>query len=606
MEAACRAVIETGATQTSAARDWGVSRPRLNEKVKAQRALNAEAQERSVETRLERAGAPSKEPALGLNERRRVPPPVEFNELYFNNVYCSDCGDIQHETPFFHKEMLTALGDHSIKRLLVNLPPFHAKSTLVSLRHPLWAICNDPNVRIALISAGSSMAEDQAYQIQRHLTDPELYRGASRNLVEDWGPFQGVDKWTRKEFWVTGRISPERDPTVRTYGIGSKIYGRRIDEAILDDVFDLSNTRNPDTVAFNVKWITSEVESRVGKSGSLKIVGTRVGSQDGYSSLQKLPGYHVIRYPCIIDEETGLTLWPEHFDIDAAKLKRSSMNADLWQLLYQNAETLGESASFTEDMLNGCHDQTRSLGEYDSSWAQVAGIDPAGANKQSGFTAGVCLGVDLKTGRRYLVDIFNSLQLKAPQLKQQIFQWAETYPLREFRVENNGVQAQLVQYNDEIIVPLNNRGIRVTGHHTGRNKSDPNFGIEGMAPMFFNHTISMPWKDINSRHKVQQLEQQLLTFPLGQTTDIMMALWFANEAARELYQRALLPAYDPKFKIPKRMKNKRAIIDFSKNEVRAPTMDEQSGWTSRWATDDYEPESRKPLNVGLEEPLVGV
>src|SRR3546814_12260036 len=58
------------------------------------------------------------------------------------------------------------------------------------------------------------------------------------------------------------------------------------------------------------------------------------------------------------------------------------------------------------------------------------------------------------------------LQLKAPMLKAQLFEWPERYywSLRELRVESNGLQSQLVQYNDAINQRMTAKGVRVCPH----------------------------------------------------------------------------------------------------------------------------------------------
>lgn len=607
MDEAVRLVMEGAYNQTEAAKLCGVSRSRVNTRFKTAKQRADEVAQRSAAARAERAGlpeAPAPERPAGyspVNERRRVPPLAEFNELYFNNVLCSDCGDTRHETPFFHTEMMTAMDDPSIKRLLVNLPPFHAKST-VSVRATLHDIVKDPNSRTAFISKARGLSISFLYQIRRYLEDRNLYEGATRNLVDDYGPFfDGTTQASKTELYVAGRTSGEKDPTVQAFGIGTQIYGRRWDKARLDDVFDMANSKNPEQVTFNLKWITSEVESRVGKSGSVTIVGTRVGPQDGYRHLQTLPGYHVIRYPAIIDELSGQTLWPEHFDLDAAKLKRGTMTPEDWQLLYQNAETLGEGASFTPEMLENCHDQTRFLSQVDSpALAGVIGLDPAGGNKQSGFTALVLLAVDLNSGVRYLIDVVNAGQMKAPQLMAQLFAWADQYSgmLRELRVESNGLQSQLVQYNNEILQKMTQKGIRVVPHITSKyNKWDPQFGVESLSPMFYNRQIVLPWGDINARRIVGHLEQQLLSFPLGNPTDLYMALWFAELGCRELFDRHKLPLYGAKMKVPRRIQRKRRVLDFGASRHRSPTQLESAGWDSSFV--DTHPAGQDPRYVNV-------
>lgn len=604
MAEAVRLVMEENWNQTQAAKFCGVSRPRLNVNVKAAKEKVAESQRRSEAARAERVAAfeiassvpetPDSGPGLQdslpevpqpeliiaqphqvlglLNETRRVPPPGEFVRMYFGNVICPDCG-VHHEVPPFHDVMLDKLADPAIRRLLINVAPYHAKSTIGTVYDSVRKICLDPNIRIGIVSKAERLAKNFLYQIKRFLSDPMVY-GSGPNLIDDWGPFFSIDNWNATDIRVLRRTSSEKDPTVAVFGTGALIYGYRFDEMKFDDIADLENQRNPDRVAEQLAWATQECASRVGKTGKLSFMGTRISPNDIYSHLQNLPAYHVVRFPCITDEVEQTTLWPEHFPYVSAAEQRDSMSLEQFQLVYQNIDTPGFGAAFPLDVLEACQDSEMRLGMWESSWKLVLGVDPAGAGEQAGFTAMVVLAVDMKTGERFIVDVVNHKQMRAPQIKDQIIAFAEQYPLSEIRVEVNGLQSQLFQYDFELINRLTNRGIRFVPHITGRNKWDPQFGVESMGPMFYNRQIHSSYGDINSRKKVGQLHEQLAQFPMGQVTDLVMALWFAELGCREIFQRFRLPAFDERMKVPSRIRRKRVVVDFGAQEVRSPRPDE--------------------------------
>lgn len=605
MEAAI-GLVGKGESQSMAARLTGVSRSHLNKRLGELRKVAEEQQARSDLARAERAvgaqpAAPvpaPEQPVIRIgNETKRVPPFQEFAEKYFGHIVCPDC-DRHHALPPFHIEMMEALTDPAIKRLLINVAPYHAKSTVATVYSTIYELCRDPNSRTIIVSKTQRLAEKFVYQIGKFLTDPAVYDGAAGNLIEDWGPFQGPGGgWTNSQFYVTGRQSAEKDPSVSAFGVGGHIYGVRGDKAILDDIADLENQRNVERVKEMQLWVTQELASRVGRSGRIADVGTRVSSGDIHHHLGELPGWKTIRYPCILDEENQTTLWPDHFAYADAVRMRDSMTPEQWQLVYQNVDTPGVGASFPPDIVEAAHDTERILGHYDPRWGLVAGLDPAGANAQAGYTALILLGVDYQSGRRFLVDMVNAKQLKAPQLRDQIFAWAETYPIREFRVEVNGLQSQLVQYNEEIIARLTNRGIRVVPHVTTKhNKWDPQFGVESMAPLFHNHMISLPALDIGSRTRLKALEEQLISFPMGRASDLVMAMWFAELGIRELFQRQTLPLFDPRKRVPKRIARQRRVVDFAEQRIRVPN----DGDLDRFGKQMWpgsEPEKIKLVNV---------
>lgn len=581
MKMAVQSVIDGKYNQSEAARMHGVDRSRLNRNLKVAQAAIDDQHQRSVAAAAERRAAspapspepvgqaPALAPALGLNETRRIQPFEEFDRVYFGGLECFDCG-VHHPVPAFHTEMMETITGPN-RRQLINMPPGHSKSTIGTVKSTVYELCRDPNSMTAIVSKSQTLAKKFLYLIAKYLSDPAMYDDCERNLIDDWGPFHNPDNWSAGQLYVAGRNSADKDPSVAAFGVGGHVYGIRAHRMIMDDIADLENQANAERVQEMLLWCLQEAGSRVGRHGKLIFIGTRVRAGDIYSLLQDLPGFSVLRYPCIIDEGQGLTLWPDHYPIEAAVAQRDSMTPEQWQLVYQNVDTPGFGADFPPEVIVACHDADRVLGQYDPKWALLAGLDLAGAGAQSGFTAFILLGVDLETGKRYLVDMVNAKQMKAPQLRDQIFEWADRYPLRELRVEVNGLQAQLVQYNEEILSRLTNRGVRVVPHWTGRNKADPQFGVQSMSPMFYNRQINLPWGDIATRTRVRALEEQLQGFPMARVSDLVMALWFTELAARETFQRSVVPLFDPRARIPSRLASRRRVIDFSERTVKAPS-----------------------------------
>ena len=589
-----RIALDTGinVSQAEAARRVGVTRARLNEHVRSHGAtLRAQADRSAIALARKRTDFVSR----GEGVSTAAVPPAElgttdlsegpdgfptFNEFvrkYFGSVVCPDCG-VHHEIPPVHDKLMDQLDDESQKRLLINIAPYHAQSTIATVYHTVYLICRNPNVRVAIVSKSERLSKRFLRQIQDFLVNPNLYEGGP-SPIDDYGPFHNPNSWSANEFWVAGRTGGEKDPTVSAYGVGAQIYGYRFDIIKFDDIADLENQRNPDRVQDMLKWAIQEAGSRVGANGKLQFIGTRISAGDIYFLLQELPGFHVVRFPCIVDDEARKTVWQDHFGWEAADLQRRSMSIEQFQLVYQNVDTPGIGASFQVEMLERAHDVERHIGEHDqNNWALVCGLDPAGANAQAGYTAMVLMGVDLTNGRRHLIDLMNVKQMKAPQVKDQIIAWADQYPLRELRVEVNGLQSQIYQYDRELNEALTNRGVRIVPHITHKtNKWDPQFGVEAMAAMFHNNMVTIPWATANERRKFRELEEQLLQFPMGQVTDLVMAMWFAELGCKEVFTRTAIPPFDNRRQLPKRITRNRRIVDFGERAERQPTEEDMAG-----------------------------
>lgn len=558
---AVKRVVNEQWSQAKAAEYYGVSRPRLNEHVKMWR-----------EKQLEQSVTAAAVSPLGLEERKRVPTTIqEFDDHYFSHWVCPDC-ETHHPRPKFHDEIWDAMYSGT-KRNLFNVPPYHSKSTNITIKGSVFDICQDPNTSIIVVSKSQPFARTFLVSISELLTNHELYL-PDRDLIDDYGPFRDADKaWNQNHIYVAGRRTMEKDPTVQVLGLEGQIYGRRAKKLRMDDCATLENQRNPERVMQQLTWIDKEALSRIGRNGVADIVGTRVHPGDIYSVLGKRTGYNVLRYPCILDEHAEQTLWPDHFPYPDAVLKRDEMTEADWQLVYQNVEMPGLGASFTQDMIDLCLDRERGDGEFDGGWVLIAGLDPA----NTGYMAGILEAVDMRTGNRFLVDIFNVKGMRAPQLKDQIFQWCDMYPIYEWRVEDNAMNAQVVQYNEEIVHELARRGIRVVPHHTDSKKWDSQFGVESMAPLYSAGLVSIPWKTANARRKFQPLVEQLMQFPMGTLSDTVMAHWFADLGCRDILRRSHLPLFDQKRNVPERIKKRRIVVDFERQEVRRIPAHEQRG-----------------------------
>lgn len=559
-------------TQGKAAEYYGVSRTHLNLRLKEARAQHESALERARDEMSAKAGN------LAIsNEKRRVPDPVTFHKMYFGHLQCPDCGT-PHDMPAFHEEIIGLCQDPEILRGGVNLPPFHAKTTVGSIRDTIYDIVRDPNSRTMIISKSQDFSRRIMGAIQEHLTNEDLYDGAGGNLIKDWGPFNnGQSTWNSNMIYVAGRSTSEKDATVQALGYGNQIYGRRADKLKFDDIADTDNQRNPQQVLQMLEWIDKMALSRIGKRGRALWFGTRVGGGDIYSTLSQRQGYRWVKYPFVLDDDERTTLWPEHMPYSYAMVVRDENSPENWQLIYQNVDTMGSSASFTPEAIDSCKNSSRIVGQWDSGWRLIAGLDPAGGNKDSGFTAFALVAVDLRTGRRFIVDSYAQKGMRAPDLRDFMFEWTDRYPIYEWRVESNSVQSQIVQYNEEIIRHLAQKGVRVVPHiTTGHNKWDPQFGVESMGPLFNAELYDIPWGTPASRHRMQPLIEQMLMFPLGTVTDRIMALWFAELGCRDLLRRGHLPLWDEKAdKWPARIRRRRRVVDFNAQEVRPVPLHDQ-------------------------------
>jgi hypothetical protein len=157
----------------------------------------------------------------------------------------------------------------------------------------------------------------------------------------------------------------------------------------------------------------------------------------------------------------------------------------------------------------------------------------------AGYTAAVCLAVDIATQKRYLLDVSNVQGMKPDDIRNLIKDWTDKYAISEWRVEKNSFQAMLTQ-DREVREYLQARGAMLKEHHTGNNKWDTDFGVASLTTLFHGYEEGNNLIEFPSSHMSEGLKaliEQLVTWypdaPKTQKTDCVMAFWFAELACRD-------------------------------------------------------------------------
>lgn len=507
-------------------------------------------------------------------------------ELYHHQLQWYDLLEAAPSPRDLHPSQTFVSGDENM--IIINTPPFHAKTTTVSINYVTWRIVQDPNIHVALISKTQSRAKEILQAVSERLS------GKNRlfaELKDDFAPRGGYDgggtPWTASQFYLNPSIrdSGDKDPTCQARGITQQIYGARIDLMILDDVLELSNAHEFEK---QIAWIQSIAQNRMDltTTGQIVLIGTRMAQQDLYSEIQR-PQYYAegespwtyLTQPAVLemaeDPEQWKTLWPasnrplmassarknvkggvknDDGTFSAwpgwklAKVKKGC-SAEQWARIYMQQQ-VSDSMTFQPKDLDGCTNGLRvpgpivagSRGHREAGMRGlhvIAGVDPA----TEGYTAAVCLGVDIQTGRRYVLDVFNKKQCLPHELNALIKAWTGLYGVREWRIETVGYQQSIIQDLD-LQQFCRNKGVQLRPHITGRNKWDETYGVASMSQLFKGHETGIPLIELPNRKGhfgVQSLFDQLVSwYPTPSRSvraplqDCVMALWFAELLAREL------------------------------------------------------------------------
>jgi len=489
------------------------------------------------------------------------------------------------EPRWIHQAMTYEKGSAGLSRLLVNVPPNHAKTMTITINYVTYRVVKNPNINVIVISKTQEQAKKFLYAIKQRLTHPRY-----ADLQAAFGPTDGYkatsDMWSANKIYLGAdvRESDAKDPTVEAIGMGGQVYGARADLIVLDDVVTLSNSAE---WAKQQEWIRQEVASRLPPGGGqLLVVGTRVSAVDLYKELRNPQHYtdgivpwSYLSMPAVLeyadDPKDWKTLWAkseqplveddipdENGNFDRwtgprLTAVRNEAGPSKWSLVYQNLD-IAENAIFDPMCVRGAVNGMRKSGalvagaaghpDSPQNFYRVIGIDPA----MSGDTAAVAYAVDRRTQKRYVMDVYVMSSPTPAAIRSLIREWTDAYKPHTVIVESNAFQLFLTQ-DEEIRNFLATRGIAYRPHYTGNNKQDPEFGVASLAPLFGTVTkrdgnnnnlkhaddnmIELP--DSSRNEHVKKLIEQLVVWQPGVQgkklkMDAVMALWFCEIVARDV------------------------------------------------------------------------
>lgn len=177
-------------------------------------------------------------------------------------------------TPGWHldaiAEHLEAVSRGEITRLLVNMPPRHGKSSLISVLWSAWLLLNDPSTRLLCASYAMNLATRDNLKTRRLIKSPwfRARYGNRLNIVKDQ---DAKIKFETTKLGYRMAVS-----------VGSSATGEGGDILILDDPHNIdekeSDTKRESAIDwFNNTWSTRLNDQRTGK---MVTVGQRIHMGD--------------------------------------------------------------------------------------------------------------------------------------------------------------------------------------------------------------------------------------------------------------------------------------------------------------------------------------
>mgnify|MGYP000890141622 CR=1 FL=1 len=272
-------------------------------------------------------------------------------------------------------------------RIIVEVPPRHGKSEMISVHTPIWFLDLFPWANVILTTYAADLSVDFGRRVRDAFLDNE--NKVLRTQVRD--DAQKMSMFLTSE-----------GGGMRSVGIGGPITGKGAHLLLVDDYIknweEASSSKTLDDI-FN--WFLSTAYTRLEPGGSCVILATRWVIDDLIGRLieaDKTNFWTVIRLPALAEEgdplgrAPGEALWPGRYSAKTLKSIQSILGEFMFSALYQqDPKTIMESKA---DISKIKQIQALPVGNYRwcRSW-DLAATEKTKDNKPD-YTVGTLIGTN--------------------------------------------------------------------------------------------------------------------------------------------------------------------------------------------------------------------
>lgn len=275
-------------------------------------------------------------------------------------------------------------------RIIVELPPRHGKSELISVHTPIWFEEKFPWAHTIL----ATYAADFSAGFGRRVRDAFLTNEDDFLNTKIRDDAQGVSHFITTE-----------GGSMTSVGIGGPITGRGAHLLVIDDyIKNWAEASSPTVLDSIFNWFITTAYTRLEPGGSVVILATRWVIDDLIGRLKAQDKDHmwtVIRMPAIaeagdlLNRNPGEALWPQRYPLHVLQKIKVILGDYMWSALYQQApKKVGDTKANVEmlriwDMIP----THKSLWRWVRSW-DLAATD----NKKADWTVGSLMCTDGRPG----------------------------------------------------------------------------------------------------------------------------------------------------------------------------------------------------------------
>jgi predicted phage terminase large subunit-like protein len=168
-------------------------------------------------------------------------------------------------------------GEEGTQALIVEVPPQHGKSTIVSRMFPAWVIGKQPNTRVMLATYAADFSTDHSTEVRSIITNTE-YQALFGKKSGAISPVELSSDSFAKGNWSLA--APHRGGMLAV-GVGGQSTGKPATLVIIDDPFKNRQEADSPTERKNVlKWMSSSILSRLQRGTAIVLIHTRWHRED--------------------------------------------------------------------------------------------------------------------------------------------------------------------------------------------------------------------------------------------------------------------------------------------------------------------------------------
>lgn len=330
----------------------------------------------------------------------------------------------------FMNKVLMDLAARRITRLIVNMPPRHGKSELISKYFPFWYMGNFPDDRLILTSYNDDKAAEWGMVV--------------RDFIKEYGK-----EMFNLELHQSSQATKKFDfkhslGGFQTAGVTGSITGKGADVLIIDDpIKDAETALSPTRRNKIWEWYRGTAYTRLSPKGVIVIVMTRWHHDDLVGKILRESGedWTVLDFPAIATSEDvlgrkeGDALWPKQYSRKKLETIKREIGGYWFSSEYQQQPIANEHVVFNPEWWGSYE------GETDRNLVYQVWDTAFKEGEQNDYS--VCTTFAINPNYIDIVNVWRG-KLTYPKLKAKVIELHKTYKANKVFVEDSASGQALI------------------------------------------------------------------------------------------------------------------------------------------------------------------